>query len=208
MVWWQDCRALLLRVRMCHRLSDRSVWISFNKPPQESPQRWHEICVFITQLSGCVEILSKYCLYKTIGRAANRTCWSGQLMFPRGRPQRRPNGSLRPSHLTFHSGGRPVLRIRNCGAMLMPQPQWERLWITALMNWTSAVNQHEFSRSVFSSSCPANISSPLGNFHNTHFQTNKANIYYSDPGSAVQPVMREMRELHLVFAELKIFLCF
>lgn len=153
-------------------------------------------------------ILSKYRLYKTISRAANRTCWSGRLMFPCGRPQTRPNCSLRPSHPTFHSGGWPVLRICNCGGTLMPQRQWERLWITAPMNRTSAfkstLNALGRCSGLF---CPANISSPLGNFHNTDFQTYKANIYYSDPGSAVQPVMREMRELHLVFAELKIFQC-
>lgn len=56
--WWD----LLLRVNMCQWLSDLSRWISFNKPPQESPGLYNEICFFIIQSAGCVEIPSKYCL--------------------------------------------------------------------------------------------------------------------------------------------------
>lgn len=80
-----------------------------------------------------------------------------------------------------------------------------------LINCTSAGNQtNSFSgcSTVFFPLHTQNVFLPLGTIVNTDFQTTKANTHYSNPIPLAQPILKEMRAPHLVFADLKIFLHF
>lgn len=77
-----------------------------------------------------------------------------------------------------------------------------------LINCTSAVNQNEFSKWLFSFFCPAYIEcfpTSLGAITIQMFKPPKQTLA---PPIALQPISKETRAPHLVSAELKIFLRF